>query len=125
MRELIENRQHPDIFDNLAVAHLARIFELTFENPLRGDLALRRDDHQQATRVCNHPASDLTDHPRRKMPLGHQVQLVEDCKSRDPPGGHCRVKAGDLAFCVERPARLGIRIVIGDRLFVLVNFEPL
>jgi len=59
-------------------------------------------DAPEATRVfvSSAPESDRSLRAA-KMPLGHQVQLVEDCKSRDRTRLYAAIKAGDFAFCVS------------------------
>jgi len=81
---------------------------------------LRRDDHQQATRVRLMPGIDRSP-ARAKMRSAIKVRSSRIAKPDDRlfTAGS---KLVTLAFCVKGPARLGIRISESvNRLFVLVQ----
>ena len=121
--KLIQNRQRAHMLRHQPVAHPARIFELGFEHPLRDLLALRCDEQQQRKRVCDHPAPDLPDHPRCKVPRRHDVQLIHDREGRNAPGHNSRIKTLDLENRVERAPGLGIGKEILDLLSMLDHLK--
>jgi len=95
LRELIEKtRQDPDIFGQLwrRAPCPRHIRAQLLKTPCGRDLALRPDDspRQSYARSLNHPAPDLTIHPRRKMRSAIRFALVRGLQKRIDPVVYCR-----------------------------------